>query len=200
MNLDTTAQTKNKLMENLMNINEALKLSLEIAQKNFYKADEMAKDSMNKQLVLKQEIVKKDKALQKYKAALYNHTSSKKPTTQEHHDMHSEAQVKELRAQLQNQDQIMNILKSELGEKSRFFSAANEWNFKCSREKGALIEQHLKLKETVGLGQMEKFQSMQKYIAELELELAKAKNTNETLAVHIFGLEAKNAEIPKLQG
>lgn len=180
----------------------ALLESLEISQKNYHTAESMAKDALNKQMALNQEILQKDKALHKYKIALFNQTKSKKVTSQEfHHDKKSEKAVKELEAQLENQQRIMNVLNNELMEKSKFFAGANQWNLKTSKEMEKLLEENQALKKKKGVGSdvPEKLQTLEKTIRDLQIELAKAKNTNEGLAIHIFGLEAQNAEIPKLQ-
>lgn len=105
----------------------------------------------------------------------------------------------EYRLQLVEKDKLIESLKEELMFKDRIFIGADKWNQKCSIEKAALKEEVGKMKNFSGSDAFGKILSLEEVIADREKELNTAKTLNEQLAVHIYGLEAKVGEIPKME-
>lgn len=187
-------QTKNAeklVIENtrLKEINKTLKSSVAEVEKRCQSVENEIKLAVEKTAVLKSEIHKKDMALNKYKS---------RTTNGDHKG--NDIESNELRHQLHEKDKLITVLKEELLERERLFTGADEWNRKCSIDKKALLEEVKKIKSSHGNADaFGKILSLEEVIVDREKELKTAKELNEQLAVHIYGLEAKICEIPKFE-
>jgi hypothetical protein len=190
------AENKNKQAEKfvaentkLKEANKVLKSSIAEVEKRCESVGNEVKLAVEKTSVLKAEIHKKDMALNKYKSRVTNGDSKG-----------IDVETGELRHQLHEKDKLLAVLKEELLDRERIFTGADNWNRKCSAEKQQMIEEIKKLKENYGNADaFGKILSLEDVIVDRERELKTAKELNEQLAVHIYGLEAKICEIPKLE-
>lgn len=169
-------------------VNEMLKKSLVIAEKNYYDADKVAKEGLQKQLVLKNQTTKKENAILRYKSQIKELQEQLKKA--EGNDFI------ELRARFENQNRMLMLLKEELRNKSKCLIEADIWNKKSMKEKSALRENLNRLEDPL---ESEKLKSLQQLVKKQEREIEEAKKTNEMLAMHIFKLKDKVAEIPALE-
>lgn len=190
------AEKQNKNAEKLVTentklkeVNKALKSSINEVEKRCESVQNEVKNAVEKTSVLKAEIHRKDMALNKYKSRALNG---------DHKGMDTESN--ELRHLLHEKEKLVEILRDELQERERLFVGADNWNRSCSKEKKALLEEVNKLKDCQGNADaFGKILSLEEVIVDRERELKTAKELNEQLAVHIYSLEAKICEIPKLE-
>ena len=109
----------------------------------------------------------------------------------------------ELLLQLHERDKLIEQLRLEIVEKGRIFTGADNWNRLCSKDKAALVENVTEMRKSDGSARgndaFKKIVGLEQTIAERDRDLKSAKEANEQLAFHIFGQDAKIAEIPKLE-
>lgn len=168
----------------LKQTNATLKSNISEVEKRCQNVENEVKMATEKQAVLKSEIHKKDMALNKYKSRATNG---------------DKVDDSELQKQLREKDKLVEVLKEELADRERIFVGADNWNRKCSMEKSTLIEEMKKIKTNGSSDAFAKILSLEEVIVKLERELKTAKELNEQLACHIYGMEAKMSEIPKLE-
>lgn len=193
MTEDKNKQADKLIAENikLKEINKTLKETIGETEKRCKAVENEVKLAFEKTSVLKAEIHKKDLALNKYKSRSSNGDNKG-----------MDIETSELRQQLKEKDKFVAILKEELSDRERLFAGADSWNQKCSNEKKVLVEEIKKLKQNncTNADAFGKIISLEGIIADRDQELKSAKDLNEQLAVHIYNLEAKVCEIPKLEG
>lgn len=172
----------------MKNIKECLKTCILSSEERIKEANIAATNALKQNAILKQEVYKKDNAIVRYKLQIKNNSGAS----------NDNKKIEELEAQLENQGKVLSIYKNELDEKVKFFTSANEWNKKCFKEKTTLKQVIDKmLKEIKGLN--EENSKLADKVLQLETLLKEAKNSNELLAHHVFQLQAKLEDIPKLE-